>query len=170
MASFEEQYQDVLQNMEFAIVGVYRAQPDLLDYEVEKALNALLLAYQAEQQSRPARPVALPPLAQQVYAEVRSIGEWRLGRATLGGAKAVDLPALAPISLSEIIACLKRIRKSVQRWTQQGGRQGYLQFVRDFKGDASVYRRAPLLRSVPRNGPSPGAPGAAPSLAGGVLC
>ena len=29
-------------------------------------------------------------------------------------------------------ACLKRIRKSVQRWNKEGGRQGYLTFVGRF--------------------------------------
>jgi hypothetical protein len=31
-----------------------------------------------------------------------------------------------------IIACLKRIRKSVEKWNKQGGRQGYLTFVEQF--------------------------------------
>ena len=29
----------------------------------------------------------------------------------------------------KIIACLKRIRKSINRWHRRGGHQGYLTFV-----------------------------------------
>ena len=36
------------------------------------------------------------------------------------------------ISLDEIVACLKRVRKSINRWTRTGGRQGYLTFVSQF--------------------------------------
>ena len=31
-----------------------------------------------------------------------------------------------------IVACLKRIRESIQRWNKEGGRQGYLTFVQRF--------------------------------------
>jgi hypothetical protein len=67
VAEFEEEYQDVLQNIEFAIVSVYREDPGLLDYEVDSALNALIVAYQAEQKHRASRPAALSPLAQEVF-------------------------------------------------------------------------------------------------------
>ncbi len=64
MANIEEEYEDVLQNIEFAIISVYREHSELLDYEVEKALNALMVAYQAEQQQRAPSPVAFTPLGQ----------------------------------------------------------------------------------------------------------
>jgi hypothetical protein len=37
-----------------------------------------------------------------------------------------------PITLDEMIACLKRVRRSVKRWTKEGGRRGYLDFVDGF--------------------------------------
>jgi hypothetical protein len=52
---FEEQYQDVLQNIESAIVGSYRERPeDVSDWSVETALNALIRSYGAEQTGRSA--------------------------------------------------------------------------------------------------------------------
>lgn len=33
---------------------------------------------------------------------------------------------------AEIVACLKRLRKSVQFWTKSGGRQGYLNYIVEF--------------------------------------
>ncbi len=133
MAKIEEEYEDVLQNIEFAIVSVYREHSELLDYEVEKALNALVVAYQAEQQQRAPSPVACTSLGQQVYARVRSMCEWRLGREELLVAESSgERPQPSPLSLDEVVACLKRIRKSVQKWTQREGRQGYLRFVNEF--------------------------------------
>ncbi len=133
MAKFEEQYEDVLQNIEFAIVGVYRQHSELQDYHVEKALNALLVAYQAEQQHRASDPAGFAPLVQQVYERVRSMCEWRLGREDLFVAESsADISRPSPLSLDEVVACLKRIRKSVQKWTRREGQQGYVRFVNEF--------------------------------------
>lgn len=133
MESFEDQYLDVLQNIETAIVSVYREHPILTDYDVDNALNALLRAYRAEQQKQAFNPPTLNPLAKEVYERVSLMCEWRLGRE-----KSDDVdgkgegPSPDPLTLDEIIACLKRVRKSVERWNKRGGRQGYLQFIEPF--------------------------------------
>jgi hypothetical protein len=133
MATFEEQYEDVLQNIEFAIVSVYREHSELQDYDVEKALNALIEAYQSERQGRASGQAKFTPLAQEVYDRVRSMCEWRLGRDSLFiGNSGKKPPQPPPISLDEVVACLKRIRKSVQKWNRREGRQGYLRFVNEF--------------------------------------
>jgi hypothetical protein len=116
-----------------AIVSVYREQPALLDYEVDKALDALIRAYQAEQQQRPRVAPVLPALPQTIYERVREMCEWRLGRenpfkAEAGG----EVPQPEPYTLAEIVACLKRIRKSVQKWSKREGRQGYVRFITEF--------------------------------------
>jgi len=133
VANFEEDYLDVLQNIEFAIVSVYREQPGLLDFEVEKALTALIRAYEAQNLPRPFTAPALPPVPQAIHERVQAMCDWRLGRAgppnsltNAGG------PLLRSLSLAEIIACLKRIRKSLQKWSQRDGRQGYVRFVSEF--------------------------------------
>ena len=133
MANFEEDYLDVLQNIEFAIVSVYHEQPGLLDYEVEKALTALIRAYETETQPRPFIAPALPPIPQSIYERVRTMCEWRLGREArlLAPAGAGDA-SQASLSVPEIVACLKRIRKSLQKWSQRDGRQGYVRFVSEF--------------------------------------
>mgnify|MGYP001600389697 CR=1 FL=1 len=41
MSNFEDEYMDVLQNIEMAIVSVYRKHRDLVDYDVDKVLNLL---------------------------------------------------------------------------------------------------------------------------------
>ncbi len=133
MAEFAEEYEDVLQNIEFAIVSVYREHSGLLDFEVERALNALIVAYQAEQQHRTPSPIEFSPLVQLVFTRVRVMCEWRLGRETFTFAESgEEIPQPLPLSLDEMVACLKRIRKSVQKWNRRQGRQGYLQFVDGF--------------------------------------
>lgn len=133
MPGFEDEYLDVLQNLEFAIVSVYRQDSELLDFDVERALNSLIRVYQAEQRGRTVPEIALQPLAQEVYEYVRTMCEWRLGREDMPATNSdKTLPSVSPLSLEEIIHCLKRIRKSVQRWNKEGGRQGYLQFISDY--------------------------------------
>ncbi len=133
MTSFEDQYLDVLHNIESGIMMVYRKEPDLVDFDVENALNALIRLYTAEMQGRTANPAKLNPMAQAVYSAVQAMCEWRLGRGEVGPAEdGQKLPQPEPIGADEIVACLKRIRKSVQRWNKEGGRRGYLTFVGEF--------------------------------------
>ena len=125
----EERYLDVLQNIEFAIVQVYRAHPDLYDAQVESALGWVVRAYNAEARGKPA-PAALAGLPGDVAAGVMAMCEWRLGRTpAVPGAAAVEGH---PKTRDEIVACLKRVRRSVEFWTKKGGRQGYLEFVKGF--------------------------------------
>jgi len=127
MLDFEARFQDVLQNIESAIVGVYRSDPTLVDYEADGGLESLISHYTAEQQGRPVRTAPSDPNRRRVFEAVREVCEWRLGRAELPGA-----PRPEPRTPDEIVACLKRVRKSVQRWTKRGGRQGYLSFVSQY--------------------------------------
>jgi hypothetical protein len=132
--SFEERYEDVLQNIEFGIVQVYRNHPGMTDWEVLSADEALIRVYNAESKGRETAPPSLEPLSEEVYHFVEGICVWRLGRevpfSDEEGA-AMGFP-MQPLALEEIIACLKRVRKSINRWTRQGGRQGYLTFVSQF--------------------------------------
>lgn len=130
--NFEEEYQDVLQNIEFAIVSIARENPELADYDVESALDNLIRHYSAKAQDR---AVTLRPLTEErqaIFERVQAICDWRLGETNLETDEGEAPPAMEPLSTEEIVACLKRIRKSVQRWTKQGGRQGYLTFVEQF--------------------------------------
>ena len=133
MTTFEDQYLDVLHNIESGIMMVYRKEPELVDFDVENALNALIRLYTAEMQGRPASPAKLNLRAQDVYSSVHVMCEWRLGRAEIGPTEdGQKLPQPEPIGADEIVACLKRVRKSVQRWNKEGGRRGYLTFIGEF--------------------------------------
>ena len=133
----EEQYLDVLQNIETAIVTAYEEDPRLLDLDVMDALDVLIRNYALEEQGVGTRTSRLSGPAQRVHDLARRICEWRLGRQPLNTADPLaDRWASGDLSLAELVLCLKRIRKSVRLWNEQGGRQGYLDYVRQFFEDA----------------------------------
>jgi hypothetical protein len=130
--SFEDDHLDVLQNIEFAIVTTFRKDPSVLDLDVHDAVSALVRHYEAEEQQFRPPQVPLGNRPQRIFDAVRNVCEWRLGRASALSAPGGEPLESPPSTLAEIIACLKRIRKSVQRWTKVGGRQGYLSFVSQY--------------------------------------
>lgn len=130
---FEERYEDVLQNIEFGIIQAYRRHPEMTDWDALQAVERLLRNYQAEAKGRPVRPPSLRNLSQQVYDSTSAMCEVRLGREHLLDEDDEPLELdLEPLSLDEIVACLKRIRKSINLWTREGGRQGYLTYIDHF--------------------------------------
>jgi hypothetical protein len=132
--AIEDDYLDVLQNIEAGILSVYRNNKQMLDYDAETVVNALVRDYQAEQKSgQPVQTALNDDLKRQLYGAVRAMCEWRLGRSELvqDGKDVVEIEEEG-LTLNEMIACLKRIRKSIQHWTRHEGRQGYLNFVSEF--------------------------------------
>jgi hypothetical protein len=131
----EEQYEDVLQNIESSVVGVYRTHPELTDWDVELAYEALIQFYNAEAHGRPVEVRQLPGIQAEVMRGAQAMCEWRLGRATVTIFDEHDQPVeipLIPLTTDEVVACLKRLRKSVRFWTKEGGRQGYLNYIVEF--------------------------------------
>jgi hypothetical protein len=126
----EDEHLDVLQNLEWAIVNEFRRDPSILDLDVRDAANALVRRYEAELESRGAAGAPLSDRARRIFEGVRPMCEWRLGRAPApdGSPSGLD----SKVSLAELVLCLKRIRKSIDFWTKEGGRQGYLNFVSEY--------------------------------------
>ncbi|HYE74182.1 MAG TPA: hypothetical protein VEF04_12670 [Blastocatellia bacterium] len=131
--SFEEQYQGVLQNMEFALAQVYRADPKMTDYAAFYAVESLIKLYNAEQQGRTIATPQFQPHEQEAFDSLKAICEWRLGRQALVSEndEEVNLGQDANTP-EEIIACLKRIKKSIEFWQKRGGRRSYFEFVSRF--------------------------------------
>jgi hypothetical protein len=126
MSGIEDTHLDVLQNIEFAIVGVCRADAALHDLDVLDAVDALVRHYHAEEEQRQPPAANLADRARCVFTSVRKICEWRLGRNPLPAH--AEMPGVS-IPVAELVECLRRIQKSVRRWNRVGGRQGYLEFV-----------------------------------------
>ena len=128
-----ETHQDVLQNLEFAVSRGYQADQTLLDLEVIDAFDALIRGYGAESQGRTPPRISLLPKAAMVYELTRRVCEWRLGREVLPGEDdTTNVPPASPLSVDELLACLKRLRKSARFWNETAGRQGYLEYISQF--------------------------------------
>jgi len=127
----EDEYLDVLQNIEFAIVSVYQKQRDLRDLQVMRALDALIELYRAESRGHQPKAYNLPEQENLVFERVKTICEFRLGREKLG-TKGPGVSIPLPITVDELLSCLRKIRRSVERWNRRGGQQGYLQFASEF--------------------------------------
>lgn len=129
----EEKYLDVLQNIEFMIVGLYKEKPALMDSEVADALDALIRRYKWQNEGRGSPKARLFGRSQELFDRVATVCEWRLGRSELGESDDGQLvPNPRALSLEELLLCLQRLRSSVHFWTKERGRQGYLQYVSPF--------------------------------------
>jgi hypothetical protein len=128
-----DQYMDVMQNIEFSIITVYHQNPELTDHEVDNVLNTLVLFYRSQGQNREfSRPI-MKPHVEQLFEAAKEMCEWRLGRLEPARKKRKSKqPTPTPISIDEIIVCLKRLRKSIDLWNKQGGTRGYLQYIDQF--------------------------------------
>ena len=126
----EEEHPSVLQNLEFLVVQFYRQHHELTDYSVQRVYEALTDRYAAERLGRPPRALTLSAQEGELLAELLPMAEYWLGRQDLEieGADGVSKPP-APIAVETLILCLKRLLKSVQKWTREYGRQGYLEYI-----------------------------------------
>jgi hypothetical protein len=129
MKELDETNLDLLQNIEFGIIQVYRADKSLLDLDVKDALDALVRHYRAEEGQRTPPAMRLGDRARRVFSSVQAVCEWRLGRASpLDG---TGLPE-SVVPIAQLVGCLRKVQKSVPRWSERGGRQGYLNFINPY--------------------------------------
>ncbi len=126
----EDAFTDILQNIEFAIVREYRADPNVIDADVLHAIKALIRHYTMEERQERPSEVRLGDKAKRIFQGAQEMCEWRLGRQDLPVA-VDDEPdsELNPVTVTVILDCLRRLQKSVRRWNNVGGRKGYLDFV-----------------------------------------
>lgn len=130
---FEEQYMDVLQNIESGIVMIYRKHPEIADYSVMRVIEALIEDYKAVRNKREPKPHNLSEPETLMHETVGRLCDWRIGRQSPDAEDAADLDSEEPppgdVTVDEMILCLRRILTSVKLWNRNNGRQGYLNFV-----------------------------------------
>ncbi len=122
---FEEQYEDMLQNIEFGIISVYRDHPQMVDHTAMRALEALIDHYVAQKIGRAPKRFALDALETATFDRMKAMCDWRLGIEP-GPNNEIRVN---PLTVDEILQCLKRILKSTHHWNKESGRRGYLDFV-----------------------------------------
>ena len=132
---FEKEYEDVLENIETIIIGFYKQNPELIDSEVDTALDWLIKYYRAVSQSRSGGYSTLKGISAELAENVKAICEVLLGQSSLKESEkltAFKQLKIRTVNFTEIIECLKRLKSSVKFWTKRGGRQGYLNYVKSF--------------------------------------
>ncbi len=127
----EEERLDIMQNLEFAVARFYRQHAEMTDFAVLQTYETLLQVYSAEITGRSPKPVAADRLEAELLRDVKQMCEWRLGRSALAPSHD-EVPACEPLDVPTLILCLKRLVKSVNKWTKHGGRRGYLAFMSQF--------------------------------------
>jgi hypothetical protein len=123
---------DLLQNIESAISGIYHEHRDLIDYDVMSALDAAIVFFSAEKNDRPPRMAKLSENAARTFQAITVFCQWRLGKEALLADTGEEVSMGVINTYDEVIAALKKIRKSAEKWNNRGGRQGYLDFVSQF--------------------------------------
>ena len=118
----------VLQNLEFSVVTVWRAHPEMSDYTALRAYEAAFQTYRAELRGHVPKPPSLTGLDLTTFESVKAVCEFRLGRQS--PADSPETPA--PISLELLVDCLRELVRSTERHTKAGGKQGYLTFINQF--------------------------------------
>lgn len=124
MMNVEEDCIHILHTLETVVLQQYRKNPALTDYEVLRAYETTIMFYTAQQKNQDPKLVALSPLEQTLYDSI-----------SITCRECVDGKGIfrsEPVGVDVIIACLKRLRKSVNMWTKNYGRQGYLNYIRNF--------------------------------------
>jgi hypothetical protein len=122
---FEDKYLDVLQNIEWGLLSKTKDNPQLCDYDMLRVVEYAIAYYKSQQRER--LPAERPgETRQEIFERVVAICDWRLGLQSLSPDKDQYCD---PITIEELILCLKRIEKSIKFWTKQAGRKGYINFV-----------------------------------------
>lgn len=127
--SFEEEYFDVLHSIEFAIVQTYRENPTMKDRHAESAIKGLVRYYNAALSERKAPTIKLNELEKTMFDAIKTNLELHMSvQGLVGEGRAY--------TIEEVIACLKRIQKSINTWSKTQGyglnTSGYLEFVKDY--------------------------------------
>ena len=120
---------DILQNLEFSVVEVWREHPEMTDYAALRGYEAALQLYRAEQRGHTPKTPDLKGLDAAAFEALKAMCEFRLGR---GPCPAPGPESIPPIPLETLLDCLRELSKSVERHTKRGGRQGYLNFIDQF--------------------------------------
>ena len=120
-------YEDVLKGIETEVVRLWRKNPEMTNYTAMRAYEAATAHYNALARQQTPKPANLTGLDAKLFEAIRDFCDWRLGIV-----KYADRPEPKPMPAEDMVACFRRLRKSVDMWTQEAGRQGYMQYIKKF--------------------------------------
>jgi hypothetical protein len=122
-----------LHELESAVIAVWIRQPDMSDYAAGRAYEAAHQTYRSRLRNHEPKPPNLAGIDSSAFDAVRDVCEKLL---VTGAEPMKGLPEgnTKPVALGKLVEYLRELQRSVERHTKLGGRQGYLQFVRDHLG------------------------------------
>lgn len=123
----EERHEDVLQNMEAAIVAVYRENREIFDIDAMRAVEALLAHYRRAAANIPAKPLGLSGARETIALRVIAVLDERLAAIAEGA----NLSEVAEGPYEVYVRACRRILKSIEIWKLKG-RRGYLDYISQF--------------------------------------
>lgn len=123
---FEDKYLDVLQNIEWGLLQLVPDRPELCDHDMLRIIEQAVSYYKIlERGHQVTSQGALDGIHKRIFENILSLCDWRVGRTVPPN----EMLACSPITLKELVLCLKRIEKSIKFWTRIGGRKGYITFA-----------------------------------------
>lgn len=123
-----DEYLDILQNIEAAVIGYWGTNPSIKDAQVQAVYEKLFSNYDRRKRSLPELPAHFQPLTMSLYEEVKAVCESRV----IGSPD--ELPDLENVTPGVMVLCLKKLLDSVKFWSKQNGARGYLQYVGEMLG------------------------------------
>jgi len=142
MSNVEEDYLDVLQNIEFAIVQAAHADRTLIDVDVLDAVDAWSAITGRRRMDGGLRTIVWPK-SRPASSRGEDMCEWRLG----GGSSAIRMTMPALQSPFRFVACLRRIQKSIRLDKEGGGRVTWISLaIHPIAANRSQWRRPVGLR------------------------
>lgn|GEM_PF-770079 len=127
--TWKDDYLDVLQCLETAVITVWRSHPEMTDHAVARAYEAAFEFYRAQARNQVPKTVTLQGIDSTIFQALSLACETRIGKTQTVPEqdKRVQI-----VTVEILVDCLRELKKSVERHTKSGGRQGYLSFVSRF--------------------------------------
>ncbi len=97
---------DVLKSLEFSIVEVWRAHPEMSDYTAQRAYEAAFQIYRAEQRGHQPKAPILAGLDAIAFASLRATYEFRLGR---NAELFPEIGHIPPVPIEKMVDCLREL-------------------------------------------------------------
>lgn len=129
--SIIDEHPETLYLLESLIDFTAREDETLLDLHVIDALDAARRSFATQQDGRTFQPRLTDPRTVNLFRALRATGELLLG----GETPEIEVESGArpdPITIETLVLCFKQVEKSAKLWNNEGGRQGYLGYIRQF--------------------------------------
>lgn len=128
----EEEFENVMMNIEIQVVTVSNGYPELSDMGVDRVYNALLSKYKALLRGNEPKEPSFRSEAEEELFEVLDVISDLFAGVERETALADIFEGQDEVSFENFVRIFKRLRKSVRTWTKRGGSKGYIYYIAQF--------------------------------------